>query len=61
MDIKSFFDEVNHELLMKAVERHVQEQWVKMYIRRWLESPAQEADGTLIQKEGQGSMHGKLV
>lgn len=61
MDIKSFFDEVDHELLMKAVERHVTEPWVKMYIRRWLESPAQQPDGTLIQKEGQGTPQGGVI
>jgi group II intron reverse transcriptase/maturase len=61
MDIKSFFDEVDHELLMKAVERHVPEQWVKMYIRRWLESPAQAADGTQTQKNGQGTPQGGVI
>ena len=61
MDIKSFFDEVDHELLMKAVERHVPEKWVKMYIRRWLESPAQQPDGTLIQKEGRGTPQGGVI
>jgi group II intron reverse transcriptase/maturase len=61
MDIKSFFDEVDHELLMKAVERHVPESWVKMYIRRWLESPAQQSDGTLIQKEGRGTPQGGVI
>jgi group II intron reverse transcriptase/maturase len=61
MDIKSFFDEVNHDLLMKAVDRHVPEKWVKMYIRRWLESPAQQKDGTLIQKEGKGTPQGGVI
>jgi group II intron reverse transcriptase/maturase len=61
MDIKSFFDEVDHELLMKAVERHVPESWIKMYIRRWLESPAQQSDGTLIQKEGRGTPQGGVI
>lgn len=61
MDIKSFFDEVDHALLMKAVERHVPEQWVKMYIRRWLESPAQAADGTQTQKNGQGTPQGGVI
>ena len=45
MDIKSFFDEVDHELLMKALTCHVEEKWVKMYIKRWLEVPGQRADG----------------
>ena len=34
MDIKSFFDEVNHELLMKAIDKHVPEKWAKLYIKR---------------------------
>lgn len=58
MDIKSFFDEVDHELLMKGLERHVPEPWVKMYIRRWLESPSQQSDGTLTQREGTGTPQG---
>jgi group II intron reverse transcriptase/maturase len=55
MDIKAFFDEVNHELLLKAIDKHVSEKWVKMYIVRWLESPAQTQDGTLVYKNGQGT------
>ena len=61
MDIKSFFDEVDHELLMKALERHVSESWVKMYIKRWLESPSQQSDGTLTQKEGTGTPQGGVI
>jgi group II intron reverse transcriptase/maturase len=55
MDIKSFFDEVDHELLMKALDKHVEEKWVKMYIRRWLESSVQTKEGALIPKEGKGT------
>jgi len=61
MDIKSFFDEVNHELLMKAIDRHVEENWVKMYIRRWLEVPSQTQYGTLIAKEGKGTPQGGVI
>ncbi len=61
MDIKSFFDEVDHELLMKALDRHVAEKWVKMYIRRWLESPVQTKDGRLIQKQGKGTPQGGVI
>jgi RNA-directed DNA polymerase len=60
MDIKSFFDEVNHELLMKAVEKHVPEKWVKMYIQRWLETPVQTKDG-LMPKTGQGTPQGGVI
>jgi len=41
MDIKGFFDEINHELLMQAVNKHVPEKWVKLYIERWLKAPVQ--------------------
>lgn len=61
MDIKSFFDEVDHELLMKALERHVEEKWVKMYIKRWLESPVQSKDGQLIEKQGKGTPQGGVI
>jgi len=61
MDIKSFFDEVNHELLLKALDRHVEEKWIKMYVQRWLETPVQQTDGTLIQKDGNGTPQGGVI
>ena len=60
MDIKAFFDEVNHELLMKAVEKHVPEKWVQLYIRRWLETPIQTKEG-LLHKKGQGTPQGGVI
>jgi RNA-directed DNA polymerase len=39
LDIKGFFDNINHYKLMLAVEKHVSENWVKLYIKRWLEAP----------------------
>jgi RNA-directed DNA polymerase len=60
VDIKAFFDEVDHELLMKALEKHVPEKWVKMYIRRWLEAPVQTQNG-LIHKQGQGTPQGGVI
>lgn len=60
MDIKSFFDEVSHELLMKAVEKHVPEKWARMYIRRWLETPVQTKEG-LVHKQGQGTPQGGVI
>ncbi len=61
MDIKSFFDEVNHELLMKALDCHVEEKWVKMYIQRWLECSSQTKEGTLIPKDGKGTPQGGVI
>ncbi|SHN45656.1 reverse transcriptase domain-containing protein [Chitinophaga sp. CF418] len=37
LDIKSFFDTIDHNLMMKAVEHYTREKWILLYIRRWLE------------------------
>lgn len=47
MDIKAFFDTIDHDLMMRAVEKHVPEKWIRLYIRRWLESPVRLENGEL--------------
>lgn len=61
MDIKAFFDEVSHELLLKAVDKHVSEKWVKMYLMRWLECSIQTSNGELIHKNGMGTPQGGVI
>jgi retron-type reverse transcriptase len=39
MDIKSFFDEVSYDLLMKALRKHVSKSWVLRLIETWLRAP----------------------
>jgi len=51
LDIRSFFDSVSHDLLLKAVAHHTRERWVLLYIERWLKAPMQMPDGTLIARE----------
>ena len=46
LDIKGLFDNIDHELLMKAVRRHVQEPWILLYIERWLKAPFALEEGT---------------
>jgi group II intron reverse transcriptase/maturase len=45
IDIKGFFDAIDHDLLMRAVKRHVKEPWQLLYIQRWLKAPVQYMDG----------------
>lgn len=45
IDIKSFFDSIDHDLLMKAVRRHTREPWILLYIERWLKAPVQTQAG----------------
>ena len=36
LDIKGFFDNLDHDLVMKAVRHHDKTPWVLLYIERWL-------------------------
>jgi len=61
LDIQEFFENVNHELLFKALQVHVPETWVQMYIKRWLEAPIQLEEGTLIHSKGRGTPQGGVI
>jgi RNA-directed DNA polymerase len=60
MDIRAFFDTIDHDLLMRAVERHTSLPWVLLYVRRWLVAPMQRVDGTLVLR-GRGSPQGSAI
>ena len=47
LDIKSFFDTIDHGLMMRALGKHTPDKWVLMYVRRWLEAPVRLPDGRL--------------
>lgn len=51
LDIRSFFDSVPHDLLLKAVAHHTRERWVLLYIERWLKASMLMPDGTLVPRE----------
>jgi RNA-directed DNA polymerase len=60
LDIQSFFDELDHELLMKALERHVKEKWIRMYVERWLKAPVQTQQGEVLQRQ-KGTPQGGVI
>ena len=60
LDIRSFFDEIDRELLMRAVRRHTDCAWVLLYIERWLQAPVSMPDGTLMNRE-KGTPQGSVV
>ena len=60
MDIKGFFDNLDHDLVMKAVKHHDKTPWVLLYIERWLAAPVQRPDGSL-QERTKGSPQGAVV
>jgi RNA-directed DNA polymerase len=64
VDIKGYFDNIPHDLLMKAVRRHCQVKWMLLYIERWLKAPLQKSDGTLVERTKgvpQGSVIGPVL
>ena len=60
LDIKGFFDNIDHELLMRAVRKHTDNKWLLLCIERWLKAPVQAEDGTLISR-GKGSPQGSVI
>lgn len=59
-DIKGLFDNLSHELLMKAVRKHTDNKWVILYIERWLKTPMQLPNGSL-QEKSKGVMQGGVI
>jgi len=60
LDIKGFFDNLDQNLLMRAVKKHAKDQWLVLYIERWLKAPVQEGDGKLIPRE-KGTPQGGVI
>lgn len=61
LDIKGFFDNIDHPKLMLSLEKHVKEQWCLMYIQRWLTAPVQTISGDLTGKHGKGTPQGGVI
>ncbi|HNC85260.1 MAG TPA: group II intron reverse transcriptase/maturase [Nitrospira sp.] len=59
-DIKAAFDQIDHGLLMKAVRTHVKEDWILLYIERWLTAPFETAEGHRQPRE-RGTPQGGVV
>jgi len=64
LDIKSFFDSIDHNLLMRAFKRHINCKWIELYINRWLVVPYQTIKGECIERSKgvpQGSIIGPVL
>jgi group II intron reverse transcriptase/maturase len=60
LDIKRFFDNLSHELLLRALRRHTDCKWVLLYVERWLKAPVQLEDRSLEARD-QGTPQGGVV
>jgi len=60
MDIKGFFDNIPHDLMMRAVKKHTRDSWVLLYVERWLKAPVQLMDGE-IEERTMGTPQGGVI
>jgi len=62
LDIKGFFDNLDHKLMMQAVEHHIKEPWVLLYIKRWLQAPVEDREGKRVERPaGIGTPQGGVI
>jgi len=38
LDIRKFFDTIDHELMLKALKHYCKDKWVHLYVKRWLKA-----------------------
>jgi RNA-directed DNA polymerase len=60
LDIKSFFDSLDHRLVLKAVAHHTDQRWILLYVQRWLSAPVQQPDGALVARD-RGTPQGSAI
>jgi group II intron reverse transcriptase/maturase len=60
LDIKGFFDNIDHALMMHAVRKHTDCPWMLLYIERWLKAPAEAEDGSAIARD-RGTPQGGVI
>jgi RNA-directed DNA polymerase len=59
-DIKGLFDNIRHDLLMRAVKTHTDCKWLLLYIERWLKAPFQMDDGQTVERQS-GTPQGGVI
>jgi RNA-directed DNA polymerase len=60
LDLKSFFDSVPWDLVLRAVAHHSDQRWILLYVERWLKAPLQRRDGSLVKRE-RGTPQGSAI
>jgi RNA-directed DNA polymerase len=60
LDVRAFFDSVDHSLMLKAVQRHTDQKWILLYVRRWLTAPLLQPDGSLVARD-RGTPQGSAI
>lgn len=59
-DIKGLFDNIDHDLLMRALRKHTRCKWTLLYVERWLKAPMAAVNGEMIERE-RGTPQGGVI
>jgi RNA-directed DNA polymerase len=60
VDIKGFFDTIDHQLMMEIVRRYTTEKWALLYVERWLKAPAEDEQGGRVERT-KGTPQGGVI
>jgi group II intron reverse transcriptase/maturase len=61
LDIKGFFDNIDHDLLLKAVSHYTQAKHILLYVKRWLNASVKLPNGTFQHPNGKGTPQGGVI
>jgi group II intron reverse transcriptase/maturase len=61
LDIKGFFDNIDHEMLMQAVKHHTKDKHILMYVERFLKADIQQTDGSIRKNTSKGTPQGGVI
>ena len=50
VDIKGFFDNISHNIMLQLLQQHTQEKWILMYVERWLKAGVEQKDGSITAR-----------
>lgn len=60
LDIKGFFDNIDHEQMMGMLRKHTRQRHILLYCERWLKAPVQRQNGEL-QARDKGTPQGGVI
>jgi retron-type reverse transcriptase len=61
LDIKGFFDNIDHGLKIRALRHFTDEKHIILYAKRWMKAPIQLKDGSQIQNTERGTPQGGVI
>lgn len=50
VDVKGFFDNISHDIMLQLLGQHTQEKWVMLYTERWLKAGVEQEDGSIMAR-----------